>query len=712
MTFTKLPKAISAEELLSTPLPPVKWIIPGLLPAGLALFAGPSKAGKSWLTLWLCLQIAQGNPVWNREIEPRTVVYFSLEDTFNRLQNRIFQLIDGGDAPERLILQTECPSIGQGLEEQVESLIHTYRDVGLIVIDTLQKVRVSDGNGGMYANDYKEAGALKKIADKYGICILLIHHLRKQAASDPFDQISGSTGLMGVADTSWVMQRKRMSQTADILLTGRDMDDRTLHLREENCIWTLEDEETAEEREIKAVPDYLWKAAEYIESIGNWQGTASELLAAAGIENAKPNQFTYNMAKYFDKVFEPKNIRYKTHRKNKVRLLSFYGDDGDGGDDDIDISRGYDYEGNRLKSVQKTVKPPKEYTPKQAEKWVKEQAILFEREVQHSPEPINRSITLAKYIEHWVSNIGPKKLADSTYQRDLQDIRRILPALGNYKLTDLRKEVIREFYEEMRRSPRLDGRGNLSEKSVEGLHNTLCGILSAAVDEGYLTHNPAWRCYKPKGQKKERPVADEETVKKLITAFEGQRMKYETYFKLVLATGLRRGEACGLKWSDINWRKRTIHVQRGVVKLSHQESITKDPKTSSGDRMVYLSKEMCQLLKAWRKECEWDREQTANETVDEEDYLFRQPNGKPMCPSTFTYRFKLILKANNLPLDLSVHSLRHTNASLLISQGVDVRTVASLLGHAQASTTLDIYAHAFDKNKRKAQEKLGKAIGL
>ena len=125
-----------------------------------------------------------------------------------------------------------------------------------------------------------------------------------------------------------------------------------------------------------------------------------------------------------------------------------------------------------------------------------------------------------------------------------------------------------------------------------------------------------------------------------------------------------------------------------------------------------LSKEMCQLLKAWRKECEWDRQQTANETVSEDDYLFRQPNGKPMCPSTFTYRFKLILKANNLPLDLSVHSLRHTNASLLIAQGVDVRTVASLLGHAQASTTLDIYAHAFDKNKRKAQEKLGKAIGL
>ena len=339
MNYEKLPKTISAEELLSTPLPPVKWIIPDLLPAGLALFAGPSKAGKSWLTLWLCLQVAQGKPMWGREIEPHTVLYLSLEDSFNRLQKRLLQLVGSEEAPERLVMQTECSSIGQGLEEQLTSFLYQHPDTGLIVIDTLQKVRSSDQNNSMYASDYKEISALKALADKYNICILLIHHLRKQAADDPFQQIVGSNGLMGVADTSWVMQRKRMSQTADILLTGRDMDDRTLHLREENCIWTLEDEETAEEREIKAVPDYLWKAAKYIESVGNWQGTASELLAAAGIENAKPNQFTYNMAKYFDKVFEPKNIRYKTHRKNKVRLLSFYGDDGDGGDDDIDITQ-------------------------------------------------------------------------------------------------------------------------------------------------------------------------------------------------------------------------------------------------------------------------------------------------------------------------------------------------------------------------------------
>ena len=246
MTFTKLPKAISAEELLSTPLPPVKWIIPGLLPAGLALFAGPSKAGKSWLTLWLCLQISQGKSVWGREIEPRTVLYFSLEDTLGRLQERLYQLVDAEEDPERLILQTESNGIGQGLEEQIVSFIHTYPDISLIVIDTLQKVRKGDRNGSMYANDYKDIGALKELADKYGICILLVHHLRKQSSSDPYDQISGSTGIMGVADTTWLMHRQRMSKTATVRVIGRDMDEKMLHIREENCVWTLDEEETAE----------------------------------------------------------------------------------------------------------------------------------------------------------------------------------------------------------------------------------------------------------------------------------------------------------------------------------------------------------------------------------------------------------------------------------------------------------------------------------
>ena len=377
----------------------------------------------------------------------------------------------------------------------------------------------------------------------------------------------------------------------------------------------------------------------------------------------------------------------------------------------IVVSRGYDYEGNRLKSAQKTVPPPVELKPKQREKWLQEQAVLFEREVHHTLEPVNKSITLAKYIDHWLADVAPKKLAKTTYSRDWQDVRRILPALGHYKLTDLRKEVIRDFYKKMRKAPKLTDGKPLSEKSVEGIHNTLCSILTDAVEEGYLLHNPAWKMYKPQGEKKERPVADEELVQRLITALEGQSLKYETYFKLVLATGMRRGEACGLRWSDINWKKRSIHIQRNVVKLSREPIFVKPPKTASGDRVVYVSKEMAKLLKSWKQQCVWNRKQN-DEVLQEDDYLFRQPSGDPMVPTSFTFRFKKILRQNGLPENLNVHSLRHTNASLLIAQGVDVRTVASLLGHSQASTTLDIYAHAFDKKKREAQEKLGEVMGL
>ena len=96
----------------------------------------------------------------------------------------------------------------------------------------------------------------------------------------------------------------------------------------------------------------------------------------------------------------------------------------------IIVSRGYDYQGNRLKSVQKTVHPPVGLTPRQTEKWLKEQAVLYENEIRHTPEPVNTSITLAKYTEHWMADVGPKKLAESTFRRDCQDIRRILPALG------------------------------------------------------------------------------------------------------------------------------------------------------------------------------------------------------------------------------------------------------------------------------------------
>ena len=188
---------------------------------------------------------------------------------------------------------------------------------------------------------------------------------------------------------------------------------------------------------------------------------------------------------------------------------------------------------------------------------------------------------------------------------------------------------------------------------------------------------------------------------------------HETYFKLIIATGMRRGECCALKWEDINYTERSIHVCRNAVKTTGDEIIVKAPKTKAGNRYVYFSAEMESLLREYEAFCAAETERYDRREQTKDDYVFRRKGMQlPMTPSTFTWRFKKILRANDLPDDLNVHSLRHTAASLFIASGTDVGTVAGLLGHSQPSTTLDIYTHAFDKNKKAASQIMQNALEI
>ena len=187
----------------------------------------------------------------------------------------------------------------------------------------------------------------------------------------------------------------------------------------------------------------------------------------------------------------------------------------------IVVSMGYDYNGKRIKPQQKTVHPPEELTPRQVEKWLNGQAVLFERECRHTPQPVQQ-LTLAKYIDLWLTDIAPGKLAKSTIRRDRQDIERILPALGHYKLTELWPEHFRNFYAELRKVISPDTKKPLSEYTIEGVHATLCSILSDAVEGGFLSHNPAWRTYRYAGRKCEKKIADEETAQKIIVELSGK----------------------------------------------------------------------------------------------------------------------------------------------------------------------------------------------
>ena len=230
MTHQQL-QTIDADTLLSTTLPPTRFIIDRLLPQGLHILAGAPKVGKSWLALWLCLQVAQGTSVWDFPTHRGTVLYLCLEDSLTRIQSRLFQITD--DVPEALHFATIAAGIGEGLEEQLTNFLTQHPDTSLVVIDTLQRIRTGSDSGNPYANDYRDISVLKALADKHHIAILLIHHLRKMNDDDPMNMISGTTGISGATDSNFVLkERRRGSGEATLYCTGRDIEYRALVIDE------------------------------------------------------------------------------------------------------------------------------------------------------------------------------------------------------------------------------------------------------------------------------------------------------------------------------------------------------------------------------------------------------------------------------------------------------------------------------------------------
>ena len=239
-------ETMTAEQLQSAPYSPVPFLVEELLPEGLHILAGAPKIGKSWLALWLCLCVSQGQPLWNFAVTQGEVLYLSLEDSYRRIQSRLFDLTE--DAPPTLHFAILADTLKHGLEQQIEQFLTEHPATKLVVIDTLQRVRSTGGDSNLYANDYQDIGLLKQLADRRHIAILLIHHLRKLHDDDPMNMISGSTGLSGAADSTFVLQKSsRLANIASLHCTGRDIPDRTLKLEfgEEDHVWKpLEDSKT------------------------------------------------------------------------------------------------------------------------------------------------------------------------------------------------------------------------------------------------------------------------------------------------------------------------------------------------------------------------------------------------------------------------------------------------------------------------------------
>lgn len=238
LEMKKMFNSVEGTTLMDMDLPATKFVIKDLLPQGLAIIGGSPKVGKSWLMLDWCVRIAKGETIWNFPTTKGTTLYVSLEDTASRLQERLLSVTD--EAPN-VFFTTFSFKIGEGLEEQIKSFVADHPGTALIVIDTFQMIR-NTGSEVSYANDYNEVEILKKFAEELKITILLVHHLRKQGDSDPFNMLSGTNGLAGGVDTMFVLDKsKRCSTNATLYCSGRDIEDRKIELSfdKDNCTWNF-----------------------------------------------------------------------------------------------------------------------------------------------------------------------------------------------------------------------------------------------------------------------------------------------------------------------------------------------------------------------------------------------------------------------------------------------------------------------------------------
>ena len=283
-------ETITAADLQQKDIPPIHFIVNNLLSVGLNILASPPKYGKSWMMLALCLAVASGGRFLGYTTNQCGCLYLALEDSQRRLKARMDKLLAGKAAPAGFHFATMADTIDNGLFDELADLFKVHPDTGLIVIDTLQRVRgAAHGKEGAYAADYREVGALKAFADSHNVALLLVHHLRKMKDDgDPFNMISGTNGIMGASDATMVLTKeKRGDSNATLSVVGRDIEssDTVLRFNKNTCYWEnlgdadwFAEQQARQEYQESPIVRTIKKLLE--QSPEGWIGTAQQLLEA------------------------------------------------------------------------------------------------------------------------------------------------------------------------------------------------------------------------------------------------------------------------------------------------------------------------------------------------------------------------------------------------------------------------------------------------
>ena len=337
----------------------------------------------------------------------------------------------------------------------------------------------------------------------------------------------------------------------------------------------------------------------------------------------------------------------------------------------------------------------------------------FVTEVQNGLIIDGKSLKFSEFTEIWKRDYGSKELAPSTYKRYCRMLEtRLLPYFGHFYINKIKPTDIMKFYDLLEKDTQLvRKKGNngsktkkpLSGKTILEHHRLLRAMLHKAVYWQLIVANPAERVQPPKARKPKRKSYDDEQTKILLENLEllsSEDTKYKVAIILTVFTGVRLGELMGLEWQDVDFKNGIISINRSSQYLSDMVVFTKVPKTESSIREIAIPEFIISLLEEYKL---WYEEQKSiyGELWTDSDRLFVQADGKPMHPSTISKWFVKYVGQIGLPV-INFHGLRHTNASLLVAQNIDIAVISARLGHAQISTTLDFYVHPLLSHNRKA----------
>ena len=432
----------------------------------------------------------------------------------------------------------------------------------------------------------------------------------------------------------------------------------------------------------------------------------------------------------------------------------------------IRVSAGYDTSGKQIVKTM-TWKPPSGMSEKKAEKEVLHEAALFEEKVRNG-QVTDGHVKFQDFTERWFSDYAEVQLRPRTVARYRDLTARIYPVLGHLYIDKIRPAHLMQFYKDLSaitistkyrclidlkewlsehgitkiKCSEMSGVSmavltsvfqgknieresaekiasavnlpleeyfeavntdkTLSNKTILHYHRFISSIMNTAVKWQIIVSNPCERVDPPKVQQRTAEYLEADEAVRLLELIENEPIQYKTAVTVLLFTGMRRGELLGLKWEDVNFENQTISISRSMLYLPEKGVFEDETKTDSSNRVIKIPNAAANVLDSLRK---WQLKQqfTFGTYWNYNDYIFTSQDGSPMHPDTLSSWFHDFIQKTDLP-QIHIHSLRHTNATLSIANGVAVTTVAGQLGHANATTTAKIYAHSIKSAQAAAAE--------